>query len=901
MNVIVNTSTLAQNQSELKKEQNYYQNKKSTFTSTSFGATGQLSSFLNKVNMTYNMIAKNIENISEYLEDYIKDVEGLENKMSNGTGNIKASTVSSVVNKYRNSIDKYNLNSETLFDVRTYKMDSHRNQIEKSKNNAKSALASAGISALSFLEGIGNIGEALGDGVGVMASNVCTLFGNDEKANEIMENVKKESSDEWYHETVEKLGLDKYADPDSPLSKISKGLGNLASVVAIGVATAGLGDVVAGIGAGGVVAPTVVTVAGGAVTGALMDAGTEGETAMKAGATTKEALQSANIHAITGAVFGGITGKLTSLAKGSKNYGEVAKHTISTLLIAPGEPLINEIARTLTYKNDSNKTFLENFVSNAQSDGLLTQMGFASISKGAVTLLSGLSNVKAYNKSENTVESKIKLEDTLTGTLELGVTLNERQIKLKKNEFNELLSDNDIRNLYDNSISSNSSKIPEALKEKYERLLVLKNELDTGQGIITDIEIQRLNNELIDDVVLASTGQILPIRQLNDIEIQVKKNEYFKLLANDYQLRQYLDGESNMLLDNELAHKVVQARALQTEIEQRVGSISQLEESMVNKILQNQDAGMQLRKELLASVDGIDNSMEKARKIYLELNKKLHYSMDFVKGDDFTKQKIFYDAMSFENLSENKTVICKGWSELYREALLDAGFSPDKVVIREAGDGISHRWIEISFDDKIVIADATDAIKGTIDLANVKAGMETKGFVILDNQYVGARLNKIYKTGQIDEALIQNYQKIIYDMDKKLGYVSEDGYFIESMNKAKQLFGGNNVSQELFGNSTQTMAEIMKMDIPKDMDGYEAFVYFKQINSNLLGQDSIADIGLRYETLYNKTETMVEPIFHMTYKDQGTNVHFLYSESMGKVKLETELEYLKYIENLNQR
>ncbi len=220
MNVIVNTSTLANGQSELKKEQNYYQNKKSTFTSASFGATGQLSSFLTKINTTYNMISKNIENISNYLDEYIKDVEGLENIMSNGSGNIKASTVSSVVNKYKNSIDKYNLDSETLFDVQTYKSANSTTNIGKTNNNKNSinsTLVNTGASALSLLKGVGNIGGLLMGTAGVIASNVSTLFGNKEKTNETMENVN--------------------------YNKVSGELGILASRIAAGVVTARMNNV----------------------------------------------------------------------------------------------------------------------------------------------------------------------------------------------------------------------------------------------------------------------------------------------------------------------------------------------------------------------------------------------------------------------------------------------------------------------------------------------------------------------------------------------------------------------------------------------------------------------------------------------------------------------------------
>ena len=65
--IVINTNTLRNTVTNLNREQSYYNSKKSIFTSSSFNASGLLSSYLNKINTIYTNISNNIKNTKEYL------------------------------------------------------------------------------------------------------------------------------------------------------------------------------------------------------------------------------------------------------------------------------------------------------------------------------------------------------------------------------------------------------------------------------------------------------------------------------------------------------------------------------------------------------------------------------------------------------------------------------------------------------------------------------------------------------------------------------------------------------------------------------------------------------------------------------------------------------------------
>ncbi len=112
----VNTSSLQIAVTELDTLKTYYQTKSRTFTGA-YGGPAELSKLVNKINTNYTRISTNLGNTSNYLKDYISDVEGLEKKFAQNGGTIKASNASFYASQYCNSIKLFHLSSVPLFKI----------------------------------------------------------------------------------------------------------------------------------------------------------------------------------------------------------------------------------------------------------------------------------------------------------------------------------------------------------------------------------------------------------------------------------------------------------------------------------------------------------------------------------------------------------------------------------------------------------------------------------------------------------------------------------------------------------------------------------------------------------------------------------------------------------------
>ena len=84
--IILNTKTLRTYIDKLENYENYYENKKSSFTTSAFGNGGKLSSYLSKIQTIYGDISKNLKEVRKYLDDYISDAENIENRITDGSG-----------------------------------------------------------------------------------------------------------------------------------------------------------------------------------------------------------------------------------------------------------------------------------------------------------------------------------------------------------------------------------------------------------------------------------------------------------------------------------------------------------------------------------------------------------------------------------------------------------------------------------------------------------------------------------------------------------------------------------------------------------------------------------------------------------------------------------------------
>lgn len=295
-----------------------------------------------------------------------------------------------------------------------------------------------------------------------------------------------------------------------------------------------------------------------------------------------------------------------------------------------------------------------------------------------------------------------------------------------------------------------------------------------------------------------------------------------------------------------------------------------------------------IRNKILSSVQDLKDPVLIARKLYFELNKVLHYDIGVRYSGTNKMQETLNNIVNFDNLNENNAVVCKGWSELYHDLLISAGFSPNDVNIVTTG---KHWWIEIkNGSDNVIIADATEAINGSIDLAACKAGYSPNGFAIVNSSYSRNSLKKIY---QYDRRIFLDNKKLMYDVDQKLGYVGANGYLLDEINTAQSLFSDNLFSNLLDNNAANVIRKtVFDCSIPSNMDGYEIFAYYKYIINN-----NFRSISNKFSlsTAFFKINGGLEPVNLLKYVDGENTIYQVYSQTLGKHIFESQIEYETFL------
>ncbi|MBR3523102.1 MAG: hypothetical protein IKN87_00230 [Bacilli bacterium] len=289
---------------------------------------------------------------------------------------------------------------------------------------------------------------------------------------------------------------------------------------------------------------------------------------------------------------------------------------------------------------------------------------------------------------------------------------------------------------------------------------------------------------------------------------------------------------------------------------------------------------LDLKNELLATIDQNMDPVTKARKLYIELNKRVEYDLTYVIGDEITKGNILNKTLSFDNL-ESKYVVCKGWSELYKEILIESGFSPEKVIIA----GVSgHKWVEIILpDNSILKADATEVINGTIDLANCKLGSRTSGFIHATSDSIGKRINETFNS-----SIIVTAGDAWKDIDDSIGYSFKGGYANEIMAELTKKY---NYGSSDLGKAFMQVIESKKFST---VDGYDAFSFLRQLKDDYgLGSDKVKfDLSV-----YDKGSVREGFLTIKTYFDDKPKIITI-SDSTGRHTFSSEKIYEKYVSKL---
>lgn len=322
-----------------------------------------------------------------------------------------------------------------------------------------------------------------------------------------------------------------------------------------------------------------------------------------------------------------------------------------------------------------------------------------------------------------------------------------------------------------------------------------------------------------------------------------------------------------------------------------------------SEIKKRLNKGLIMKQQLIDSALEIENPIEKSRKLYYELNKKVHYDLGFTfdRGSGYS-YRVLNNIVTFENLNKDNNIVCKGWAELYRELLLASGFDESQVSIQ----GNGHYWVEIDLlDGNIIIADATERIGFApgIDLANCKAELPTNGFIKLDkNKYSGSRLTYLcnpFEDQKLDASVIDANKTMVMQVDETLGYVKDGKYMLENIEKAQSLFDDDKLFDKIFKRKSKDklIEEFFDLKIPENMDGYELFRYYDFCKNKLLEKEASKIDNF---TRFLKNGDRVEPIGVLHYFDKDTNktIFQVYSETIGKKRFYSEIEFDNFMNQL---
>lgn len=290
---------------------------------------------------------------------------------------------------------------------------------------------------------------------------------------------------------------------------------------------------------------------------------------------------------------------------------------------------------------------------------------------------------------------------------------------------------------------------------------------------------------------------------------------------------------------------------------------------------------------------GRTDIISKARSVYYELGKKVHYNVEVI-DDNSIVNKMLSKMTTFDTLNPDNRIVCKGWSELYKEALIESGVSVDNIRIINARN--KHWWVEV-YDPKyncFIVADATEATRTNglmnFDLSSVKNGMPTKGFYVLsaenynsikrENGVSGTRIGNLVK----DLDLVSKNDAYLRKLDIYLGYASKLGYKIELVEKANKLFSNNSLLDKVFASDPNAIKRniFLKVPLNENVDGYEAWGYFKKI----FGDEAI--FSRKYSKKY-------DTIISIRYPNDP-NV-MVYSKELGR-KIMSEAEYREFINQI---
>lgn len=430
----------------------------------------------------------------------------------------------------------------------------------------------------------------------------------------------------------------------------------------------------------------------------------------------------------------------------------------------------------------------------------------------------------------------------------------------------------------------------------------VKSNFSPNKGIVNwDDEVARVNSAIkqgyftaveVDSIDEIPKDFLSKIDDLDQLHFKVAgENMDWKKVYAEQNLSKFPNNSKDFTQDIEIENKNAFNNENNLKAKKSVDNMDEIiNKDTVNKSKFEKNSSI-LKNEILANVDPELNDVGKARAAYIELNKRLHYDADYTKGDKNRKTEIYNKILSFDNF-ESDRVVCKGWSELYRETLIEVGFSPDDIKIVKAGNGVSHNWVEVDLHNgQILIADATDVLNHSTDLANSKMGDKLLGFVVTGAENTNTRLSKL----PIED--LKNYSDSWRDFDRSNGLIG-DKYLSELYDESNNKFKNTALYNKIFGESNfnKCVEKYFSIDLPEGLDGYEAYPYYNKLKYTLLNNHS-KDVTV--SLLYRNINGITEPITFTSVLVNGEYRAMFYSETLGKVFLNSPMEVHNFIKLYN--
>lgn len=287
--------------------------------------------------------------------------------------------------------------------------------------------------------------------------------------------------------------------------------------------------------------------------------------------------------------------------------------------------------------------------------------------------------------------------------------------------------------------------------------------------------------------------------------------------------------------------------------------------------------GKNLKKEIIRNMPSNLNKIEKTRYLYIELAKKVNYDPEWIVSKPYYK---YFKETSFKNLKNDK-IICKGWAQLYKELLDEAGI--DGAVVKRVIDentlkpvSFGHFWVEINVDsDMKVVADATNAYRNSTDLLNCKVGKKTNGFCLCKKDAMLYGNDELFSLVDLNKE--RKYLSYLNNLDEKVGYDYQKSrdIILKDFGKAE-----NNVIKN-FDDKVKENVDILNNILTRDKDSLgsvEAYGFLKSNKNFVTG------------SIF--TDKEIHPIVSFVDEANNNNIkYYLFSEKQGLLPInKTELK-----------